>query len=948
VPNASGAASTEPLLEREREIERIDVALAQARGGMGAVILLEGTAGLGKTELVTAVRRRGEDAGMQASLARGSELERELAFGVVRQLLEPVVAANEVRREEVFSGAAAVARPLFGFEGGPHGVRSEDPATVQHGLYWLCATLARSRPLLLLVDDAHWADLASLRFLVYLARRLEGLKLLLLLAARPAETAEEEYLIHLATDPRTIHLSPRPLSGDAVAALLRAELGQEPEAPFVEACHAATGGPPFLVRELIRELALRGLSPVAASAKPVRDLGPRSVARSVVARARALGPGGLALARAVAVLGTDGEAHRAARLADVDGSVADDGLDRLAAAGVLSPGPSIEFAHPILRAAVYGEIPARERSHLHLRAARLLAEEGSPGERVAAQLLATDPAGDADTVDLLLRVAETALSRGAPASAVSYLRRAVKEPPDSSRRAEVLDRLGSAEIQAGHLGQATEHLAEARGLAADSTHGIEIARHLAAALSIQGRYGESGAVIGDLLRTTERDPDLALALRGELLLLGLFEPAIRAEVDVGVGGIDPTPDGHSPGARAYLSALALDSTLRLRPAAEVLALCERAREAGIVEEIASGAIAWNQVLFPLIFADGFGLAERMVAEAVDHLRERPSVVGSTRAHLARSFVHLRRGALREAIADARIAADAAQDASFVGYPIAVSVMVDALVQRGEAGAAEKVLEDAGMTGEVPETFLHSWALASRAALRLAQARVDDAIADFEQLGRRVDRFDQSNPATVGYGSGFALALLRRGNRQRAVALAERDVELARRWGTPRTSGVSLRALGLCRGGTEGIELLRESVDALEGSGARLEHARSLIDLGAAVRRSGGRAEAREPLHAGMELAHRCGAVALVERAREELLATGARPRRIMRTGIDALTPSELRVARMAAEGMTNREIAEALFVTERTVEGHLTHTFQKLEITSRGGLPDRFAAEDGV
>jgi DNA-binding CsgD family transcriptional regulator len=937
------------LLERERELERIHAALADAQRGRGSAVLIEGPAGAGKTELISAAGRRAEAAGMRVLRARGSELESDRAFGVVRQLLEPAVVT--AARGRIFSGAAALARPLFVYQ------REQDetsaglePAAVEHGLYWLCATFAQERPLALLVDDAHWADLASLRFVTYLARRVEGLGLALVVAARPAQSpAEDLYLVHLANDARTVNLTPRPLSVGAVESLLSTELGRVPDAVFAEACHAGTGGMPFLVRELIRALRAEGVTPLASSVGRIRDLGPRSVARSVVARARGLGAGALEVARAVAVLGADADAHRTQRLAGVAEAAADRMLDGLATTGVLELGRPIEFAHPIVRAAVYGEIPLRERSRLHRCAAALLAGEGAAEERIATHLLASDPADDEETVELLVSVAEEAASRGAPASAAAYLRRALEEPPGMRRRADVLERLGDAEIQAGQLGMATRHLADARALTTDLALSVRIDCRLVAALSIQGRYAEAATLIGDLLSQHEAlSRDLVTGLRGELLLLALFEPAIRAGVEDRLGDVDRWPDARSPGVRTYLSAQAMHSTLELRPAAVVIELCERAREAGIVEEVASGAIAWNQVLFPLIFADGFTLAERMVADAVEHLRRRPSVVGSARAYCARAFLQARQGALRDAIADAGAAAEAARTASFIGLPIAISALVDALVQQGELAEAEAALVYSEMAVEVPVTFLHSWVIASRAGLRLAEDRVDDAIAEFEELGRRVDRFQQSNPATVGYRSGMALALLRRGERERAAAVAETELELARRWGAPRTTGISLRVLGLCRGDARGIELLRESVEVLEGSGARLEHARSLVELGAALRRAGARTEAREPLHAGMELAHRCGAAPLVDRAREELLVTGARPRRIMRTGVDALTPSELRVVRMAAEGMTNREIAEALYVSTRTVEGHLTHAFQKLDIESRRDLAERLADEPGT
>jgi DNA-binding CsgD family transcriptional regulator len=151
-------------------------------------------------------------------------------------------------------------------------------------------------------------------------------------------------------------------------------------------------------------------------------------------------------------------------------------------------------------------------------------------------------------------------------------------------------------------------------------------------------------------------------------------------------------------------------------------------------------------------------------------------------------------------------------------------------------------------------------------------------------------------------------------------------------------GIALRAAGLAEGGRSGIELLREAVEVLKGSPARLEYARAMTDLGAALRRLRHRAEAREPLALGLELAHRCGAPALVKRAREELLATGARPRRLTVSGRDALTPSEARIARMAADGQSTPAIAQALFVTPKTVETHLGHAYQKLDINSRHRL----------
>ena len=165
-------------------------------------------------------------------------------------------------------------------------------------------------------------------------------------------------------------------------------------------------------------------------------------------------------------------------------------------------------------------------------------------------------------------------------------------------------------------------------------------------------------------------------------------------------------------------------------------------------------------------------------------------------------------------------------------------------------------------------------------------------------------------------SDAALSLIALGDCREASRLCAEEIELARRWGASRGLGIALRAAGVAEGGS--IELLTEAVSVLRPSPARLELARALIDLGAAHRRAGSRARAREVLREGLDLAHALGGLALADRARRELVVAGGRPRRDAMRGRDALTPSELRVAQLAAAGQTNRQIAQALFVTQRT------------------------------
>jgi DNA-binding CsgD family transcriptional regulator len=269
-----------------------------------------------------------------------------------------------------------------------------------------------------------------------------------------------------------------------------------------------------------------------------------------------------------------------------------------------------------------------------------------------------------------------------------------------------------------------------------------------------------------------------------------------------------------------------------------------------------------------------------------------------------------------------------------------SYLADVLTNRGELDEAERMLAELSLPEDVPHSGHMIFFLGARGWLRLARRDFEGSRADFERLGAYMESFDMRNPAMLAWRSHLALPLLALDRRDEALELAREEVELARAWGAPRALGVALRVRGLAEGGKGGIESLRESLAVLEASSAKLERARTLVQLGAALRRANQRAEARELLAHGVELAVRAGAQPLVEQAQAELAATGARPRRLLLSGVESLTASERRVARFAAEGLTNKDIAQALFVTTKTVEVHLSNVYRKLGIGSRAELPE--------
>jgi ATP/maltotriose-dependent transcriptional regulator MalT len=311
----------------------------------------------------------------------------------------------------------------------------------------------------------------------------------------------------------------------------------------------------------------------------------------------------------------------------------------------------------------------------------------------------------------------------------------------------------------------------------------------------------------------------------------------------------------------------------------------------------------------------------------------------------RSFVHLRIGNLADAEVDARVALETGPRPPGFNAARALAVLLETLAERGELDAAEAANERYRLAEQFPTMVHGGWLLAARGRLRLAELRPAAALDDLLAAGDLLTRA-RNRTATTPWRSDAALAQLALGAQAEARTLAAEEVTLAQAYNAPRTLGIALRAAGLAEGGSRGIELLRQAVCVLERSAARLEHARALTDLGASLRRAGQRADSREILRPALDLTHRRGAHALSERARTELIAAGGRPRRLVLSGLDSLTASERRVGQLAATGLANRDIAQQLFITTRTVEGHLTHVYQKLDITSREQLTDALASRD--
>ncbi len=936
----------QPLLERDAQLAELERLIADVEGGSGALTLIEGVPGIGKTRLLAEAGERARGRGLTVLSARGGELERDFAFGVVRQLLEPVLRDADLgERERLMAGAARFCEPVFS---GPAAAtaQSGDPSyAVLHGLYWLLANLAERGPTMIAVDDAHWADRPSLRFLAFLARRLERTGLLVVLASRRGEPgAEADLLRSLWQELGERPIEPGLLSERAVAGLVRSRLGESCGEELCRACHEATRGNPFLLSELLVELG--GRAPALIEPAEIRQLAPRGLAARVLGRLARLPHGAGALARAVAILGEQAELSHAATLAGLELEEARGAAESLAQATILEPGRPLRFVHPIVRTAIHEDVPEAERAQAHARAARLLSEEGTGADAIALQLLASEPAADPWVVETLREGARGATRQGAPEVAARYLRRALSEPPDA--RDQVLVELGSAEARAGESG-AREHLAAARELTTEPWLEARATIELAQVLSYEGKLSEATSIALETLEAMHEEPDVARAMKMLLLVFAVTDLASRQMTGELVARAARTVERLGESApRSLLAIIAYETAFTSGAAEEAAALAERSLADGrLVEEQTAETPHPYIAALALMFAGREKIAERELSVALAEALERGSARGFGTASAVRAWSRYRSGALDGAEADARAFLSVAGEPGWDLFrPMALGVLVDVLVERGELGAASAALAQWDVGPRAPGSCPAQPLRGSRARLRLAEGNPGDALAELTAYAHWEEEWGADNGVGVQWRSQAALAHAALGETEAGRALAAEELRRTRRFGAPDAVGISLGAVGLLEGGERGIELLREAVTYLERSGARLEHARALVRLGGAIRREGRRTEAREPLRAGLDLAARLGAGVLAETARQELLAAGARPRRTLITGRDSLTPSERRISEMAAIGQSNRQIAQSLFLTVGTIEMHLTNAYRKLDIGSREQLAAALGEEE--
>ncbi|HYO39199.1 MAG TPA: BTAD domain-containing putative transcriptional regulator [Nocardioidaceae bacterium] len=896
------------LIDRAREISVLRQKMDELADGRAGCVLVEGPAGIGKSQLLLATARLATSAQVRVLSARGSQLERSFGFGAVRQLFEPWT-SGPTPHDTLLAGAASAARPVFEEFAGDEAVDNGSFA-VLHGLYWLTVNLATQAPMVICVDDIQWCDTASLRYLAYLLKRLEGLHVLVVLALRTGEQHPDDALLaDLALDPSVTLLRPAPLSPHAAGALVRERLG-EPAAAFVDTCHRMTSGNPLLLRQLLRALADEGVRPDVSHVDTVRAVGSRAVSALVTLRLRRMPTTVTAAARAVAVLGEAAGLPTVAALAQQPEEEVAAALDVLSRSEILTDGRHLTFVHPLVRDAVYDDLPAGERALHHERAARILLQQGTAPELVAAHLLRAPRRGSAETVQLLRTAAGTAMTRGASEAAVGLLRRALDEPVPTPDRARLLLELGRVEAHVdGPAGVA--HLSDAYAALDEPQERALLAMDIARThmfVSPPGVATEfaraAAAALPDGL-DDERQGLVALQ-RVTGFMHGLPTDTYRA---------GPTPDvvGDGDGARMLAATLSYELLRDGQDRAGAVRLARFALEGDRLLEVDNGLL-W------IVAANVRLLADDELGDFWDRALARAHATGglfaALSANLWRGFTQWRRGQLedaRQSLADA-VEQQRAWGLSGATSTYAAAFTLGVLTDLGDLDAAAANLAADRSLPWVGE----GGRLLREAAARLHLERGNPAEA-LEELTAGVEPTSVINPAWAPWRGLTARALSGLGRSEEAIVLAQEEVELLRRWGAPTALGPALRLLAEVRG-AEGVAHLREAVEVLAGTSAVLEEARAQVALGRSQQTAS--SEAVPLLEAALATARACGARALVRDTESALAERGESCSEAVDVGT-RITSRQRRVIELAATGLDVHDVAQRLFLTPGTVRAVL-------------------------
>lgn len=935
-----------PLLHRQQELDLITAALdVTGRGaGGGSLTVVTGGIGMGKTALLRALPELAERRGIRVLTASGAPYEQAFGFGVLSQLLTPLMPAAR----------DAVTPPGDG--AGPQAGPGQDAE-----LLALVAEHAERKPLLLLVDDLQWADTPSLRWLALLTGRLPRLNVTLVAALREGDPGEDESRLHNLTARAAAVLRLRPLSPGATADLVGARLGRPVDQARARACHEATGGHPLLLTATLDALTAAGPQSGEGGlpdARVIRGIRPEGLRERLAVVLRGQRPPVWRFAAALAVLGEDtgtaadgrdpGPARDsgapggsgedpAARLAGIDATGRAEAVRALRRLGLLAEDPVPRFVHPVVADAVEEAMTPAEAEAVRLRAALLLHQGGHPAERAAAQLLAVSCCEEPWAQQLLRAAAADALHRTDPEAAARYLRRALLlSPPDGPARAELLVELATIERDFAPRA-ALRHFTQALLLLPDPAGRARVAGRIPPFLlddcppATLDTVAATAAELGDAAGLTGAARRSALRLEARLRHAAVAAPAELAASADRLRALGRVPCLDSAADRERVTVLLHGAVLAQQvTAAEAVPLAERLlqHEPATPDHVHTALPLLTDVL---VAADSLGTIGPWLHTAYDRARRDHATVPRALISVELAHLALARGDLAQARAHAAEALDL--DATGWATLRTLAPVVVAALEARDTALCERLLS--GTPPDAVHGHLPSPRLLIRGSAAALRHDLPTALGCYLDWGRTAERAHWHNPAVAPWRSWVSALHYRTGRPGQAHDLMDEEYERAVSWGSPVAIGRAQRGRGAITGGERGLVLLRESAATLERTAHLLEQARTSLLLGKRLLTAGREAEAEHRLTRAREQGLTCGAPWIADRAGRALYTIAGSQGA---DAVAALTRTERRVAALAAAGTSNRAIAARLEVSARAVEKHLTQAYRKLRIDGRAEL----------
>lgn len=897
-------------------------------------MVVRGPSGAGKSRLLSGIRQHESARSCTVLEASCSEVDFPSHFDAVRMLFEPL----ELGADDVAGSAAPVLFPDL-----PPAIRSAADYAVLSGLHSLAANLMSTAPLVLVVDDAHRCDEGSLRWLDFLLRRADDLPLLVLLGYRcdELEGTARAAMSGIVAQRHSTVIELAPLTRTDVGEFAAEVFSERLDSGFVDACARASGGNPGLLNRLLDDLVRAGVRPDSEGVAVVEEIGRGVLATSVLSRLSGQPERVGRVAAAMAVLGPAAGTESVAALAGVTRWQVAEALGVLRRCDIVAAS-SLDFAHDTVRSAVLDAVPVSEAHRL--RAARILNDAGRPAVEVADHLLLLSELDQTWMAGVLRDAAALSEQQGAPQTAVRYLRRVLDVEASEPQRIRVRADLGRVLAQLDPYA-ALPILRELLDKVTDPEVYVSLVLSFSMTAVTAQRHPEAVRVLGEVLAmlstkagwdVSPAHHELCLAVESMLLIIGAGERStfglVRDRIEE-----RPLPAGSTPAERRMLAATAYVRSLRGEPSGQVV---EQARAALSFQ--ATDADPWTErcSLFALHLADVTDDLLPAAQRSVEMVKNRGARWDYSYSLSCYARVLLHFGDVREAAAEAQTAAEiCAQTSGADSTAAQFTAWASALVEQGHVEQADAVLDRIDRDWFAEATLEWHYFLHTRARVRWIQGNPAAALDLLLRCGKSMTDVGIGNPVFVPWRTDAAYLLAGLGRRSEAAELVERDGEAAQCWGTARAIGRHLMArAAIAEDAAHAVDWLIEAVEVLSGSPAWLEEARAQRRLGAALLRTEDVRGARKHLRRAMDLATLCGSRPIAESARALAVTAGGRVGQPLRSPVDLLTGSEQRVATMAAVGASNREIAEALFVTLRTVETHLTNAYRKLRVSRRADL----------